>query len=77
MKYFYLILCIVLLIGCTNVNKSSQEDISDITKKLTYFKDSYGICYASIKSYSHGGHQVVSITDIPCDKVDWGKKTIK
>ena len=54
------------LAGCSVQSKTSQEQAAEITRQLTYVKDSHGICYATIGSFSYGGHIVTSITAISC-----------
>jgi hypothetical protein len=61
-----LTICAVLLLsGCEVTEKSLPLD----PNALTYSKDRHGICYASLSSTTSHGLKVVSITDVPCEKV--------
>lgn len=55
--------------GCTATEKTSAEKAQEIVSRLTYVKDSRGLCYATIGSYAYGGNIVVSITAVPCKQV--------
>lgn len=58
-----------MLAGCSVQDKTSAEKAAEIANKLTYVKDKYGLCYATIGSYSYGANIVTSITAVPCEKV--------
>lgn len=55
--------------GCTATEKTSTDKAAEIVSRLTYVKDSHGICYATIGSYAYGGNIVFSITAVPCKQV--------
>lgn len=49
--------------------KPSQDEAEKTSTNFTYIKDSKGICYAMVSSYTYSGYSVTSITMVPCDKV--------
>lgn len=56
--------------GCTRPNKATDEENQKIIDVISYIKDpNTGLCFATIKSQSSNGYQVISITNIPCEKV--------
>lgn len=57
----------ILLIALTGCQENKQD--TTFTIKLNYFKDVYGICYASVISNTYGGYDATSITTVPCNKV--------
>jgi uncharacterized protein YceK len=72
-KKCYAVLTVaILLSGCDPMTKtSSPESISDVGTSITYFKDDqHAICFGMLQSASYGFYNVVSITAVPCDKVN-------
>lgn len=61
--------CICLLSGCQMVEKTEEQKAAEIVSKITYVKDTHGVCYATIGSYSYGANIITSITAVPCEKV--------
>jgi hypothetical protein len=60
------IFVLLLLSGCEQPTKPTTE----IASELAYFKDRFSICYAAVSSFTHSGYKVISITSVPCDKVN-------
>jgi microsomal dipeptidase-like Zn-dependent dipeptidase len=50
-------------------NKPEKPSLQKAVENITYVKDKAGICYASLASDTSGGHEVISITAVPCEKV--------
>lgn len=74
MRYIAAMAALLLLMGCSpNPSKPSTEHAQRIVDKITYAKDQRTeLCFAVVTvdqshPYSTGG---VSITHVPCDKVD-------
>ncbi len=57
------------LSGCDKTEKPTMDTVAIVGTQLTYFKDTYGICYASIGSRTYGGLLALSITTVPCNQV--------
>lgn len=68
-KLLIITACICLLSACQIVEKTEGQKAAEIVSKITYVKDTHGVCYATIGSYSYGANIVTSITAVPCDKV--------
>lgn len=64
----YLTFLAVLLAGCTY--KFDPPPPNTLPKRLTYFKDDHGLCYAAISSQGAYGYYSVSITSVPCGRVN-------
>lgn len=64
-----LLVLVVLLVGCDTSMRTSTSALESIAARLSYIKDKHGMCYAVISSLSYGTYAVVSITDVPCEKV--------
>jgi len=65
MKYLT-ILALILLTSCDTGPATSDE----ATNQITYMKDNKsGLCFARTTSNSYGGHDITSITCVPCDSV--------
>ncbi len=47
----------------------SEADDAELAKKMTYFRDRHGICYAAIASVAYWPLATVSIATVPCEKV--------
>ena len=60
-----------LLASCTlPVSLDSYENV-DIAENISYVKDKRtGLCFATIASTSMGFFSIISITEVPCDKVE-------
>jgi len=67
MKKYIICFLILFLFGCSITSKPDKRDIEN---RLTYFKDSYGMCYAAIQSQTYVGLNIISITAIPCEKIN-------
>lgn len=67
MKMFLLMLCLVLFaVGCQNTVAPGPIPEGDIT----YFEDSRtGLCFAALSSITYGGHDNISISNVPCSAV--------
>ena len=50
-------------------NAPQKPSLQKAVENITYVKDKAGICYASLASDTSGGHEVISITAVPCEKV--------
>lgn len=60
----------LLLAGCDPLTHEVQPEVAeDAVKRFSYAKDDFGICYAMTSSRTSHGLAVLSITDVPCDKV--------
>ena len=73
MKNFLIVVVAILsaaLSGCDKTEKPSLDTVAIVGAQLTYFKDTYGICYASIGNRTYGGLLVLSITTVPCNQVN-------
>jgi len=76
MKYLMLFLrlsafILFLLFGaCSITTTSSDRDIESVKKSMIYFQDDFGICYASISTLSYGVTATISITSVPCEKLE-------
>jgi len=63
-----------LVIGCKKREEPSIKEITlinskqELSIKLDYFKDRYGICYAVSEQWVRG-HYIYLFTSVPCDKV--------
>lgn len=67
-KRILFIFFISFLVQSCQIN--SPTDVSSVVNSITYFQDKKtGLCFASINSNSYAAQQVVSITNVPCDKV--------
>lgn len=67
-----LLVCCLLLSGCymAQPHKLDQRDNSRVLTNITYIKDvRTEICYAVLGSDSYGSHIEISITAVPCEKV--------
>lgn len=60
---------IAVLISCDANQHSNTADNGQLLSTISYFKDVHGLCYASISSRTYGPYNVVSITNVPCEKV--------
>lgn len=60
------------LSGCEarlNVQSATAEDAAKIAGDIAYMKDARTeLCFAVLKSQTHGPLYVASITHVPCDK---------
>lgn len=60
------VIVLALLSSCAAPRRVDSHNYGN---KLSYFKDGYGLCYAALASSSYGGSYIVTITNVPCDKV--------
>lgn len=61
-----LLSCVLIILSGCERNANNEIDPSN----LMYFKDRYGICYATVANYSYGVSIVRSITTVDCKKVN-------
>lgn len=61
------VLSLTLLSGCELKIKS--HSVEEIKSELSYFKDDYGNCFASVGSMTSHGFVSTSITSIPCERM--------
>lgn len=69
---FLMIATALTIIGCENANTriATDEENKKIVDAISYIKDKdVDLCFATIKSLSYNGHEIVSITNVPCDKI--------
>jgi hypothetical protein len=66
----FISMCFIALLVSCNANQTNDiVNNGQLLSAITYFKDVHGLCYASISSRTYGLYNVVSITNVPCDKV--------
>ncbi len=58
------------LSGCEKTEKPAMDTVAIVGTQLTYFKDTYGICYASFGNRTYAGYHVISFTTVPCNQVN-------
>jgi hypothetical protein len=65
------VLSLTLLSGCEMriETRNVKQDVEQIKHELSYFKDEYGNCFASIGSMGSHGFVITSITSIPCERM--------
>lgn len=71
-NYLNILIAIVFALmiwSVLNVNAPAKPSLQKAVEAITYVKDKAGICYASLASDTGGGHEAVSITAVPCEKV--------
>lgn len=57
------------VVSCENIPLEQQANVQ-ASSNISYIKDKqYGLCYATLGSSSWGGKIIVSITNVPCNKV--------
>lgn len=72
----HILAIVIVFSGCdVKINTSAhlsnkKDDTEDLSSKLTYFKDTHGICYAVMPSITYGGAIVNSIAVVDCNKVN-------
>ena len=59
----------IMVWSVIDINEPPKTSLQKPVENITYFKDKVGICYASLASDNSGGHKVISITAVPCEKV--------
>lgn len=64
-----LLLISFCLISCSLSSKISDDSAKQIVNNIIYIKDSHGICYAAINNMTYNGYFVISLTNVPCEKV--------
>ena len=65
---------VLMLAGCTGIDVRSvlPEQSQEITKKISYLKDSrpkIPQCFAVVSSVSHATYVIVSIANVRCEEV--------
>lgn len=59
----------LFLASCTNPKKMSDETSKKVLDSISYTKDeNTGLCFAVISSINSYGN-IVSLTDVPCEKI--------
>lgn len=57
----------IALAGCTQVTPVSEKTDQSVTDQVVYVHDARTeLCFATISSIVAYGHEVVSITTVPC-----------
>jgi len=70
MKNIIYAIVLIGLISCTQIEKTSTDDSNKTIEKITFSKDyKTGLCFATINSVTYLGHEVISITCVPCDSL--------
>lgn len=71
MKKFISIFIMLFTLTACSVEPSKVSNTSDYAKKLNYFKDSYGLCYAIVASRKSGqaSQTGLAMTNIPCNRI--------
>ena len=65
-----LLLTMAISTACEGGDPTSKETAKRTALNITYSKDDRtGLCFGSITSTSYSSYKVVSITDVPCEKV--------
>lgn|GEM_PF-1171578 len=59
----------LMILHTLEPNAPQKPSLQKAVENITYVKDKVGICYASLASDTSGGHEVISITAVPCEKV--------
>jgi hypothetical protein len=60
-----------LLVACEGGDSPNPTVAKSAAANIVYTKDPRsGLCFGSITSRSYSGYEVVSITNVPCEKVD-------
>ena len=68
---FLFLLGTLSFVGCAGGDSPSRANSKSTAVNLVYSKDDRtGLCFGSIKSMTSAGWEVVSITNVPCDKVE-------
>lgn len=70
--FFSVITIIFLATGCKNANTrmATEEENKKVVDAISYIKDKEtDLCFATIKSTSYAGWEIISITNVPCDKI--------
>lgn len=74
MKRFVLALCLfcaIISVACDGGEAPANETAVAVASNIVYSKDSRsGLCFGSVTSRSYYGYNVVSITAVPCEKVE-------
>ncbi len=67
-----LLLSIITLTGCATGEKFPSSEVATATRvNVIYWKDyRSSLCFGSVKSYTYNHNYVISITNVPCDKVE-------
>lgn len=66
-----LLASILMLFGCQGGEAPTSDTAKSVVANIVYSRDARtGLCFGSIKSLTHSGFEVVSITSVPCDKVE-------
>jgi hypothetical protein len=68
----FLTIVAISIIGCKNTNTrtATDEENKKIVDSISYVKDrDMGLCFATIKSLSFSGHEIISIANVPCDRI--------
>ena len=72
MKKLYLLFPIIVIVfimaGCkyANTRMATDEENKKVVDSISYVKDrDKDLCFATIKSLSYSGHEIVSITNVP------------
>ena len=56
-------------VNCTDVRKTGVSD-QEVTSSIGYVRDPRsGICFATLASRTYYGYEVVSFTEVTCEKV--------
>lgn len=71
MRHLLLIIAVLALIGCAQTATPKQDSAFATEADIRYFKDSrVNLCYATVAtSNGHFGY-IVSIANVPCEKVE-------
>ena len=66
------LLPVSMLTECSNGGKAPGASVAKASaNNIVYSRDSRsGLCFGSVISYTYGGNSTVSITNVPCEKVD-------
>ncbi len=68
-KAFLSFCLITILTSCNAEQVNKPVNNGQLLSTISYFKDVHGLCYASISSRTYAVFNVVSITNVPCEKV--------
>ncbi len=71
MKKLLSVFIMLFTLTACSVEPSKVTNTSKYAEKLSYFKDSYGLCYAIVASRKTGqaNQTGLAMTSVPCNKV--------
>lgn len=57
--------------ACLLASCQATVEAQNPTGDISYFRDNRtGLCFAAVSSMGAGGYRTVSITEVPCEKVE-------